>query len=270
MKCRRILLANAQIRERRLTLAWDVGAFCPIADRRGCGLVLNGLRWRRSPGPLAREDGDRPAGRGVPDARCAVIRRGDDARPVGAEGGGAHLARVAAEDGDRPAGRGVPDARCAVIRRGDDARPVGAEGGGIDPSPVAAEDGDRLVATSQTRAVLYTLARLSAGVENSTPKEELKEPAVSIRKSVRPEYLICLEDGKHFKSLKRHLAAHGLTPEQYRANRKLPSDYPMVAASYAASRSAMAKAIGLGQMDGNAGARRRGRPAGKRSRRRSR
>ncbi len=86
-----------------------------------------------------------------------------------------------------------------------------------------------------------TLARLSAGVENSTPKEEPNEPAVSIRKSVTPGYLICLEDGKHFKSLKRHLAAHGLTPEQYRAKWKLPSDYPMVAANYAASWSAMAK-----------------------------
>ena len=71
--------------------------------------------------------------------------------------------------------------------------------------------------------------------------------------------MICLEDGKHFKSLKRHLTAHGLTPEQYRAKWKLPSDYPMVAANYAASRSVMAKAIGLGQLRGNVGARKRGR-----------
>ena len=65
-----------------------------------------------------------------------------------------------------------------------------------------------------------------------------------------------LDDGKHFKSLRRHLAALGLTPEQYRAKWKLPSDYPMVAPNYAAQRSAMAKAIGLGQ---KAGARKRGR-----------
>src|SRR5271167_4418446 len=71
-----------------------------------------------------------------------------------------------------------------------------------------------------------TLARLSAGGEDSAPKEEPKEPAVSIRKSVTPGYLICLEDGKHFKSLKRHLAAHGLTPEQYRAKWKLPPTIP--------------------------------------------
>src|SRR5271165_4807487 len=105
-----------------------------------------------------------------------------------------------------------------------------------------------------------TLLRLSAGMDNATSKEEPKEPAVSIRKSVTPGYLLCLEDGKHFKSLKRHLTAHGLTPEQYRAKWKLPSDYPMVAANYAASRSAMAKATGLGQLRGNAGARKRGRP----------
>ena len=110
------------------------------------------------------------------------------------------------------------------------------------------------------QAIHDTLARLSAGVETSTPKEEPKEPAVSIRKSVTPGYLICLEDGKHFKSLKRHLAAHGLTPGQYREKWKLPSDYPMVAANYAATRSAMAKAIGLGQSGGSPGARKRGRP----------
>src|SRR5208283_2498687 len=103
------------------------------------------------------------------------------------------------------------------------------------------------------------LAGLCAGGEKSTPKEQPKEPAVSIRKSVTPGYSICLEDGKHFNSLKRHLAAHGLTPEQYREKWKLPSDYPMVAANYAATRSAMAKAIGLGQLGGKAGARKRGR-----------
>ena len=103
------------------------------------------------------------------------------------------------------------------------------------------------------------LTGLSVGVENAAPKEEPKQPAVSIRKSVTPGYVICLEDGKHFKSLKRHLTTRGLTPEQYRAKWKLPSDYPMVAANYAASRSVMAKAIGLGQLRGNVGARKRGR-----------
>ena len=72
-------------------------------------------------------------------------------------------------------------------------------------------------------------------------------PAVSIRKSVTPDYLICLEDGKRFKSLRRHLGALGMTPEQYRVKWDLPSTYPMVAPNYAAQRSAMAKKIGLGR-----------------------
>jgi predicted transcriptional regulator len=105
-----------------------------------------------------------------------------------------------------------------------------------------------------------TLARLSSGTENIAPHEGPKEPAVSIRKSITPEYLICLEDGKRFKSLKKHLAAHGLTPDQYRAKWTLPSNYPMVAPNYAAARSALAKAIGLGQGAGKARACKRGRP----------
>ncbi len=71
---------------------------------------------------------------------------------------------------------------------------------------------------------------------------------MSIRKSVTPEYLICLEDGKKFKSMRRHLGQLGLTPEEYRAKWNLPSDYPMVAPNYAAQRSEMAKKIGLGQI----------------------
>ena len=105
-----------------------------------------------------------------------------------------------------------------------------------------------------------SLARLSGGVENAAPNEEPKHPAVPIRKSITPEYLICLEDGKKFKSLKRHLGTHGLTPKQYRAKWKLPADYPLVAPNYAATRSALAKAIGLGQLGGRGGARKRGRP----------
>jgi predicted transcriptional regulator len=104
------------------------------------------------------------------------------------------------------------------------------------------------------------LTRLSVGVENAAPKEEPKQPAVPIRKSITPDYLICLEDGKKFKSLKRHLGTLGLTPDQYRVKWKLPADYPLVAPNYAATRSALAKAIGLGQLGAKAGARRRGGP----------
>ena len=81
----------------------------------------------------------------------------------------------------------------------------------------------------------------------SAPQIEAKEPAVPIRKSITPDFLICLEDGKRFKSLRRHLGTLGLTPDQYREKWKLPSDYPMVAPNYAAQRSAMAKKIGLGR-----------------------
>ena len=78
-------------------------------------------------------------------------------------------------------------------------------------------------------------------------KVELK-PAVAIKKSVTPEYIICLEDGKPFKSLKRHLKTHyDLSPEDYREKWGLPRDYPMVAPSYAAARSDLAKNMGLGR-----------------------
>ena len=80
--------------------------------------------------------------------------------------------------------------------------------------------------------------------------EEVKhqEPAVPLKKSVTPDYIICLEDGKKFKSLKRHLRTKfEMSPDQYRAKWGLPSDYPMVAPSYAAARSNLARAMGLGQ-----------------------
>ncbi|WP_158807885.1 MucR family transcriptional regulator [Beijerinckia sp. L45] len=81
----------------------------------------------------------------------------------------------------------------------------------------------------------------------ATVTEEPQEPAVSVKKSITPEFLICLEDGKKFKSLKRHLAtAYDMTPDDYRAKWSLPRDYPMVAPAYAAARSALAKQSGLG------------------------
>ncbi|WGD30363.1 MucR family transcriptional regulator [Ancylobacter sp. WKF20] len=84
-------------------------------------------------------------------------------------------------------------------------------------------------------------------VDAEPPAEPLR-PAVPIKKSIAPEYLVCLEDGKKFKSLKRHLRTqYNLTPEQYREKWGLPADYPMVAPNYAAARSALAKEMGLGQ-----------------------
>lgn len=82
----------------------------------------------------------------------------------------------------------------------------------------------------------------------SQPLTEELNPAVPIKKSVTPDYIVCLEDGKKFKSLKRHLRTHyDLTPEEYRDKWSLPHDYPMVAPNYAAARSALAKKMGLGQ-----------------------
>jgi predicted transcriptional regulator len=90
-------------------------------------------------------------------------------------------------------------------------------------------------------------------------KEELN-PAVPVKKSITPDYLICLDDGKKFKSLKRHLRTkYNLTPDEYRARWNLPSDYPMVAPNYAQARSALAKTMGLGQK--RAAARKRSRKA---------
>jgi predicted transcriptional regulator len=77
-------------------------------------------------------------------------------------------------------------------------------------------------------------------------REELR-PAIPVKRSVTPDYIICLEDGKKFKSLKRHLRTHyNLSPEEYREKWGLPHDYPMVAPNYAAARSALAKKMGLG------------------------
>lgn len=93
-----------------------------------------------------------------------------------------------------------------------------------------------------------TLKRLGEGREIVPAVIEPTAPAVSIRKSITPDYLICLDDGKQFKSLRRHLAKLGMTPEQYRAKWSLPSSYPMVATNYSAQRSALAKSVGLGHL----------------------
>lgn len=88
--------------------------------------------------------------------------------------------------------------------------------------------------------------------KSKKPPQEEFVPAVPIKKSITPDYLICLEDGKKFKSLKRHLRTHyNLSPEEYREKWNLPYDYPMVAPNYAAARSALAKKMGLGQRRGS-------------------
>ncbi len=90
------------------------------------------------------------------------------------------------------------------------------------------------------------LTRVAAGHANANG-DPLK-PAVPVKKSIAPDFLVCLEDGKKFKSLKRHLRTqYNMTPEQYREKWDLPIDYPMVAPNYAAARSKLAKQMGLGQ-----------------------
>ena len=104
-------------------------------------------------------------------------------------------------------------------------------------------------------AVHSAVERLAAGPESAPPQVEAITPAVPIRKSITPDFLISSEDGKRYKLLRRHLTRLGLTPAQYRQKWNLPSDYPMIAPNYAARRSALAKKIGLGQSRGKARAR---------------
>jgi len=112
-------------------------------------------------------------------------------------------------------------------------------------NPVAQSDLPKLIGE-----VYRSLSGATSGVEQKLEQPELK-PAVPIRKSVSADYIICLEDGKKFKSVKRHLRTHhDLSPEQYREKWNLPSDYPMVAPNYAQARSSLAKKIGLGQRRG--------------------
>ncbi|MGX7707223.1 MucR family transcriptional regulator [Methylobacterium sp. Gmos1] len=94
-------------------------------------------------------------------------------------------------------------------------------------------------------AVHASLERVAAP---PAPEPEKPTPPVPIRKTVTPDHIISLEDGKPYKSLKRHLTTRGLTPDQYRQKWGLPPDYPMVAATYAAQRSELAKSLGLGQI----------------------
>ena len=111
----------------------------------------------------------------------------------------------------------------------------------VSNNPVAAQDLSALI--NQVHAAL---ARVSSG-QGEVASEPLK-PAVSVKKSITADFIVCLEDGKKFKSLKRHLRTqYNMTPDQYREKWSLPPDYPMVAPNYAIARSELAKQMGLGQ-----------------------
>ncbi len=109
----------------------------------------------------------------------------------------------------------------------------------VSRSPASLDDVDKLIGV-----VYQALSGLATGAAAAA---ERPEPAVSVRRSVTPDYIVCLEDGRKLKMLKRHLnTAYNMTPDQYRARWDLPADYPMVAPNYAAKRSTLARKIGLG------------------------
>ena len=121
---------------------------------------------------------------------------------------------------------------------------------GLTAEIVSAYVSNNTVASADIPALINqihaALRRVSNG-DGQMPAEPLK-PAIPIKRSINPDYVVCLEDGKKFKSLKRHLRTqYGMTPEQYREKWGLPHDYPMVAPNYAAARSHLAKQMGLGQ-----------------------
>ena len=120
----------------------------------------------------------------------------------------------------------------------------------LTASSVSAYVGNNPIPAAEIPALINVvhgaLLRVSAGRAEAPP--EPAKPAVSVKKSITADYLVCLEDGKRFKSLKRHLRTqYTMTPEQYRDKWGLPPDYPMVAPNYAVARSQLAKKMGLGQ-----------------------
>jgi predicted transcriptional regulator len=124
----------------------------------------------------------------------------------------------------------------------------------------AAYLGNNSVPASQVPEVINTIYGALSSLSGQVAQAggEPPKPAVSVRRSVHPEYIVCLEDGKKLKMLKRHLrAAYGMTPDEYRAKWNLPADYPMVAPNYAEQRSAFAKKIGLGRKKGEKAPRRK-------------
>jgi len=128
---------------------------------------------------------------------------------------------------------------------------------------VAAYLSKNQISTAQIPEVIQSVydSLMSLESKPAEPKAEAPKPATSIRRSVTPDYIVCLEDGKKLKMLKRHLrTTYNMTPEEYRAKWNLPADYPMVAPNYAKQRSEFAKKIGLGRTAGSSrrGGRRRG------------
>ena len=117
---------------------------------------------------------------------------------------------------------------------------------------VAAHVSNNSVAVSDLPSLIKNVHGALSSLDTPIQEPEApQEPAVSVRSSIKPDYIVCLEDGKKLKMLKRHLMTHyQLTPDDYRAKWKLPADYPMVAPNYAEQRRSLAKKIGLGTKRG--------------------
>lgn len=113
---------------------------------------------------------------------------------------------------------------------------------------VAAHVSNNSVAVSDLPLLIQNVHSALAALDSPAAAPEVRqEPAVSVRSSIKPDYIVCLEDGKKLKMLKRHLMTHyQMTPDDYRAKWNLPADYPMVAPNYAEQRRSLAKKIGLG------------------------
>jgi predicted transcriptional regulator len=115
---------------------------------------------------------------------------------------------------------------------------------------VSAYVGNNTVTAADLPSLIQSVHQALTGVMSGVTEVEAapKEPAVPLKKSITPDYLICLEDGRKFKSLKRHLRTkYNMSPEEYRSKWGLAKDYPMVAPNYARARSDLAKQMGLGQ-----------------------
>lgn len=125
---------------------------------------------------------------------------------------------------------------------------------------VSAHVSNNSVSTGELPALIQAVFASLSGLGSApVTVEEKQQPAVSVRSSIKPDYIVCLEDGKKLKMLKRHLMTHyGMTPDEYRTKWGLPSDYPMVAPNYAEQRRSLAKQIGLGTK-GRGGGRKPGR-----------
>ena len=118
---------------------------------------------------------------------------------------------------------------------------------GLTAQIVSAHVSNNSVTPDALPALIQDVYRTLAGVGKEPSQPDKPQPAVPVKKSVFPDHIVCLEDGKKLKMLKRHLkTAYNMSPEQYRERWGLPSDYPMVAPNYARHRSSLAKKIGLG------------------------